>query len=163
MKKNSIYLFLIFLMLALALSACAKSEETNIEAIEEIAVNAAEPEKTAQCPAVSEENALFVFDDIEHMTLMTDSDGGGPRPQLAWDSVQGADYYLAVLYAEDGRPYWSWLGAESEIYVGGLSEEPPPPEIAVRPIVIGCMTWMTTAYSPDGVPIAAGGPRLISP
>lgn len=163
MKKNSIHLFLIFLVLALSLSACAKSEETNIEVVEELADSAAESEEIAKCSALTEENALFIFDDIEHMTLLTSPDGGGPRPQLAWESVQGADYYLAVLYAEDGRPYWSWLGEDNEIYVGGLSEEPPPPEIAVGPIVMDCMTWMTTAYSADGVPIAAGGPRLISP
>lgn len=163
MKNQSKYLSLIFLALTIVLAACSKSEEVISEVSEAPAGSSSEPEEAAECPAVTVENALFIFDDIEHMTLLTASDDGGPRPQLSWEKVDDADYYAVVLYASEGQPYWSWLGEENEIYVGGLSEEPPPPEIAVGPIVTDCMTWMATAYNAEGVPIAAGGPRLISP
>ena len=154
-------LFLVLVLLSALLTACNGSTGTPVE--ESQPQSDAESSGSADCPAVSDENALFIFPDIEAMTLLTPVDGGGRRPLLSWESVQGADYYGVVLFAENDQPYWAWRGDESAIYVGGLTGEPPPPEIAVGAIVAPCMTWTTTAYNAEGVPIAAGGPRLISP
>ena len=114
-----------------------------------------------ECPSVTDENALFVFGDIEHMNLLTPFAGGGRRPQWAWDPVVGAEYYAVVLFDQDEDPYWAWQGPETAVYAGGLTE--PPPEDGEGAIVTPCMTWITTAYDPEGVPIAAGGPRSLSP
>ena len=122
--------------------------------------NDGQPGKTV-CPLVTEENALFIFEDIQHMTLLTPSEGGGERPLLSWQRVEGAEFYRVVLFNDQGIPYWAWQGEDTGIYVGGLTE--PPPSNSIGPIVTLCMTWITTAYNAEGVPIAAGGPELLSP
>jgi len=164
-------LLLLILISTAPLLACAfisdiaggeESEPTSSPVLDSIDSPAAdEPSAVVDCLPVNDENALFIFEDIEHMNLLTPFAGGGRRPKLAWDPVLGAEYYAVVLFDQDEDPYWAWQGAEAAVYAGGLTE--PPPEDGEGAIVTPCMTWIATAYDGDGVPIAAGGPRSLSP
>jgi hypothetical protein len=116
---------------------------------------------SSECGPVETEHILLQFPDVIEMELLTAASGGGERPLLEWEPVEGADSYGLVLFDPEGEPYWAWLGYDTSIYVTGLSE--PPPVNSEGPIVVPCMTWTTTAYDSSGEPIAAGGPRSISP
>jgi hypothetical protein len=56
------------------------------------------------------------------VTLVTATSGGGGRPLLEWQAVDGADLYVVFLYAPSGEVYWVWSGAATAVHVGG---EPP--------------------------------------
>ncbi len=73
----------------------------------------------------------------------------GPRPLLAWDTVEGAvDYELFVLDA-DGAAYWAWSGTETSVYLGGM-ENPD----AVGAWVFEPLTWVVAAVDADGTTLA---------
>lgn len=92
--------------------------------------------------------------------LTTEQQGGGDRPLLEWSSVDGADYYGVHLYAPDESIYWTWLGHETSVFVGGetqLSDTMPGPS------VVDEMTWSVVAYDAELLPIAVSNVRPISP
>lgn len=94
------------------------------------------------------------------MTLTTPTSGNGSRPLLAWESVEGADWYSVYLYGPDQGLYWSWQGRETSVPVGGrpqLNDKAPGPSVADG------MTWSVVAYDNHDMPIASGGPRPIAP
>jgi hypothetical protein len=94
------------------------------------------------------------------MTLTTPTSGNGSRPLLAWESVEGADWYSVYLYGPDQGLYWSWQGRETSVPVGGrpqLNDKAPGPSVADG------MTWSVVAYDSHDMPIASGGPRPIAP
>jgi len=113
------------------------------------------------CETVTERNALFIFEDIDDMVLLTPLTGGGIKPLFSWEPVDRAESYGMVLFGPEGDPYWAWQGYETKIYLGGLTDTPDLGSIGQ--ILSGCMSWITTAYSAEGIPIAAGGFRSISP
>ena len=102
-----------------------------------------------------------LFGDFESLiVLRTPTAGGGSRPLLEWDGVDGVDHYAVYLHAPDGRIYWSWSGRQTSVHVGG---EPPLREGAPGPSVAAGMTWAVVAYDADLLPITTSEIRPISP
>lgn len=102
-----------------------------------------------------------LFGDFETLiALRTPTSGGGGRPLLEWEGLDGADHYAVYLYAPDGRIYWAWMGRETAIHVGG---EPRLREGAPGPNVVAGMTWAVVAYDADLLPITTSEVRPISP
>jgi hypothetical protein len=97
---------------------------------------------------------------LEGITLLTPTAGGGIRPTLEWEGVEGADRYGVYLYDQEGKLYWSWQGRETSIPVGG---KPRLEEDALGPQVSDGMSWTVIAFDADQAPLAAGGPRAIAP
>lgn len=162
-------LYLVFLSLTLlscgSLSALMSENRESRSQNSEL-TSSDEPSATEsaqiECPQRDdEENLLFYFDDIEEMALHTPIAGAGARPLLVWDPIESADHYGLVIYDSSGEPYWAWIGSEAAIYLGGTAFEPPMD--GEGPVITNCMSWMTTAYDENGVPVAAGGPRQLSP
>lgn len=94
------------------------------------------------------------------VTLVTDTSGGGARPLLEWDSVDGADHYSLYLYAASGDVYWSWTGYETSVHVGG---EPRLDDGVPGPSVTDDMTWAVLAHDEAGLPLAVSEQRAIAP
>lgn len=84
--------------------------------------------------------------------------GGGPRPLLEWQPVDGAARYDVTLYAPDGSGYWAWHGAETSVVVGQLATaEQSGPRVSPG------MTWAVLALDHDGIPVASSAVRPIAP
>ncbi len=98
------------------------------------------------------------FPDIE---LTTPTEGVGVKPLFEWVPVEGAAWYGLVLKTADGTSYWAWMGAETSIYLGGVSIQPA--DNAAGPVLQAGMQWTVTAYGADGNLIAASSLRPISP
>lgn len=122
-----------------------------------ITQEASTPTVGSQTVATSQVSYL---DFSDGMTLTTPTSGGGIRPVLAWDPVNGADWYGVYLYAPNHKLYWSWQGRESSVPVGG---RPKLNDDSLGPSVVVGMTWSVIAYDAQDLPIASGGPRPIAP
>lgn len=91
---------------------------------------------------------------------LTPTAGSGIRPLLEWSPVEGAAYYMVVVYAPDGSPYWTWTGVATSVHVGGepvLDDERPGPS------VVDGMTWGIVALDDQIAPIAFSDRRPIAP
>jgi hypothetical protein len=98
---------------------------------------------------------------IGSITLTTAAAGAGARPQLAWSPVGGAATYRVTVFAEDGRPYWSWEGPDASVFLGGGVE--PLPSDAPGPLLRAGMSWVVFAADADGEPIASSAITPIAP
>lgn len=100
-----------------------------------------------------------LVDALGAMTLTTPESGGGERPVLAWEPVDGADHYAVVVLDPDGQPYWGWRTADTvvRVGVGDRAEGVPGPRVADG------MTWSVVAHGADGIPVAASARRPIEP
>lgn len=82
-------------------------------------------------------------------TLVTEPTEPGPRPLLAWASVDGATIYDLIVLDAAGSPYWAWSGEDTSVYLGGV-ENPD----AVGAWVFEPLTWIVTARDGEGQPLA---------
>lgn len=118
----------------------------------------ADGDPTTTTMAVSEEP---LFEGLgETIVQLTPLSGGGPRPELAWEPVDGADHYSVYLYAPSGAVYWIWFGTDTSIHVGG---EPQLNDGAPGPSVIDGMSWAVMAHDADQLPISVSPERPIAP
>lgn len=85
--------------------------------------------------------------------------GGGARPVLEWEPVDGTDDYVVMVHAADDAPYWSWSTSDTQVRVG-LTDRP---DTAPGPRVAEGMTWVVVARDADGLPIATSPRRPIAP
>jgi hypothetical protein len=93
------------------------------------------------------------------MTLLTATDGEGPRPVLEWEPVDGATSYAVSVYAGVGEPArWSWRGDDTSVRVGFVED----PSVG-GPNVIAGMTWGVLALDANGEPIAQSNERPLGP
>jgi len=90
----------------------------------------------------------------------TPTEGVGLRPTLSWEAVDGADTYFLVVKDDTGLAYWSWLGTESSVPLGGAAF---PEDIGNGPTIGPGYTWSVSAYAPDGTLLAISGDRPIAP
>lgn len=161
-KPKTLSSVIALITLILVTSACGSAApEDSVSGDADQVMDQSGNTNSSECGPVETEHILLQFPDVTEMELLTAESGGGERPLIEWEPVEGADSYGLVLFDPEGEPYWAWLGYDTSIYVTGLNE--PPPVDSEGPIVIPCMTWTTTAYDSSGEPIAAGGPKRISP
>lgn len=100
---------------------------------------------------------VFQFDTIE---ITSPDSGGGDRPQLMWEAVEGASLYSVTVFAPNGRAYWATQAATTSVHVGG---EPQLDDDAAGPSVVKGMTWQVVAVGNDGTPLAMSDRSPISP
>lgn len=93
------------------------------------------------------------------MVQTTPVSGGGERPMLAWDAVDGARDYVVMVHTDADAPYWSWATSETQVRLG-LTDRP---DTAPGPRVAEGMTWVVVARDGDGLPIATSPRRPIAP
>ena len=87
------------------------------------------------------------------------ADEGGPHPTLAWDAVDGAATYWLVVHDGDGRVYWAWTGAETQVRVGGGDRS----ELNQTAALHEPMTWSVTAVDASGSLLAFSDVATVSP
>jgi hypothetical protein len=98
---------------------------------------------------------------IGRVNLLTDVQGGGEKPSLAWESIPGADRYQLVVFDEAGEPYWAWEGAQTQVYMGGSESQPPADSSG--PVVGVGYSWAVVAYDANGQITASSELRPVSP
>jgi hypothetical protein len=142
---------------ALVLAGCGGDDDPGIDA--------ASPPSTPDAEAATVEPTPVVLPVSPSgpppaaLELLTPAAGNGPRPDLAWTPVPGAQAYHLVLYGPDGMGYWAWQGAGSSVPLGGATLEPGAP----GPSLTDGMTWDVVAYDARGTLIAASGRQPIEP
>lgn len=94
------------------------------------------------------------------ITLLTPTSGGGTRPILEWEPVDGAAGYEVALNGPGGGIYWAGWATGTSIPVGG--EPLIDPEFS-GPSVSEGMTWSVAAYDADGYLVAISVMRPIAP
>ena len=145
--------------LVVALAGCSGGDAND-------AAVAASPDTSATASAAGTASASPTPADafltgMPAISQTTPVSGGGTRPALAWETVDGADHYGVYVYTPDGRPYWSWRGRTTTAYVGGGGE--PLNEDAAGPSITEGMTWVVIAYDADLAPVASSPQRPIAP
>lgn len=97
---------------------------------------------------------------IASIAVLTPDSGGGTRPLLEWEPVEGASSYTLVVVTPEGEAYWGWTGPETAVHVAG---EPQLEEFAAGPSVVPGMTWSVAAYDDEFHVIAVSPRAPISP
>ena len=97
---------------------------------------------------------------LPEITLLTPMSGGGTRPILEWETVDGAAGYDVALNGPGGGIYWAGWATGTSIPVGG--EPLIDPEFS-GPSVSEGMTWSVAAYDADGYLVAISAMRPIAP
>lgn len=101
-----------------------------------------------------------VITGADPITQTTPTIGGGTRPLLEWDAVDGAALYFVTIYTESGGSYWAAVTEDTKTYVGG------PQQISegrTGPSVADGYTWVVYAEDADGNLLAASPSRPIAP
>lgn len=165
------FAFVTFLGLTLAVSGCSDGDVTESPAtsttavvtaasvVDEPAVSDATTDSTAE-PDDSLDSQVRTALGIPGLALLTPMSGAGPRPELAWEPVDGAFFYNVVVLDPTGRGYWGWEGTDTSVHVGG---EPVIKEGLSGPSVIDGMTWQVSAYDSDQNLIALSHQQPIAP
>ena len=114
-----------------------------------------EPEDTGppSTPAPADDPWSDTFAEI----ILTPTEPG-PRPTLAWGTVDGAALYQLTVLDTDGAPYWSWSGTETAVPLGGMGN----PD-AIGAWVFEELTWMVVARGGDGAPLAMSRRGTLEP
>ena len=120
----------------------------------------AEPEPAGTSTTEPEPDPALPLPDAPVINQLTDTDGGGARPLLAWEPVVGAATYYVVVYTEARAPYWAAVTTEPEVYVGGPVQIPDDRD---GPRVAALYTWVVYADDADGTPLASSPLRSLSP
>ncbi len=92
--------------------------------------------------------------------IVTAASGGGERPLLEWNAVEGADEYHVVALAAFGGPYWAWVGQATSVVFGGGDAGSDPGQLAT---VFEPLTWTVAAFDPDGNLLALSAPSPLAP
>ena len=111
----------------------------------------------ATTTTVVEEPAIAGADLIE---LLTPMNGGGRRPLLEWESIDGAALYFVAIFTETGSSYWAAVTEETKTYVGGPLQIPAG---RTGPNVSDGYTWVVYAEDADGTLLAVSAERPIAP
>lgn len=117
----------------------------------------ATPDTTLATTTTMGESAIVGTDLI---TQTTPTSGGGTRPLLEWDSVDGAALYYVTVHTDSGSPYWAAVTVETKTYVGGPLQIPAG---RTGPNVASGYTWVVYAEDAEGNLLAASPRRAIAP
>ncbi len=142
---------------ALAAASCSSGDDsTSATSSAEVVENdsstatAAEPDSETETEVEAEPQVFAI--------LATEPTEPGPRPMLAWDSVDGATTYDLIVLDAEGTPYWAWSGEATGIHLGGV-ENPD----AVGAWVFEPLTWIVTARDSEGQPLAMSAQAELLP
>jgi hypothetical protein len=97
---------------------------------------------------------------LPRVSLLTATSGGGERPLLEWDPVDGAAWYQAIVINPNGETYWSWPTRDTEVHVSGVESagaRSPGPRIVPN------MAWAVLAYDDTDQLMAQSHLRPIGP
>lgn len=150
--------------IAVAAAGCRTEESTAPQTATEAAVERApsdsSPSPATPSPSPTTDDEAFVPGLSDEVVVQTTPvSGGGDRPVLAWEAVDGAGDYVVMVHTSDDAPYWSWATTETQVRVG-LTDRP---DTAPGPRVGEGMTWVVVARDGDGLPIATSPRRPIAP
>lgn len=118
------------------------------------------PATTTEPVAEPDLEASLPLPDTAAIVQTTAISGGGARPLLGWEPVEGAVSYIVIVFTADGDPYWSAVTDQDEIYVGGPVQIPDDND---GPRVADGYTWVVYADAADGAMLASSPQRPISP
>ena len=94
-----------------------------------------------------------IVEGIPAVTLLEPlSDDAGPAPLFRWQPVDGSVRYSLSLLGPS-EPVWAWQGEATEIYLGGLTVQPPAGLSGL--VLPEQVCWSVVAYGEDGHVIAA--------
>lgn len=149
---------------ALVLAGCgAPATESGIAATAE-SPEAGQPTDEAGVPTEGPPvTPLLAAPGLGTVTLTTPQTGGGVKPLLAWEPVDGAALYTVIVFAPDGGAYWAWEGESTSVTLGGGAPSSPPAGDRAGPVLQAGMAWSVIARDADGAIIAASGRQLIGP
>lgn len=166
----------ILVMLTLFLVACGSTDEsasttmvpepaegstfatsTTVAAGEPTVSTATIGPATTSAPATTAPEPLFTAPDLEAIAQVTPTAGGGPRPDLVWEPVDGAVEYTVVVSDAEGAPWWAWFGDTTEVVLGGVDSSAEVGGPAAGPGV----TWVVFAFGDDGALIGVSAARPI--
>ena len=111
-------------------------------------------------PAPPPEAILPFPPDAPVMIELTEPQGGGARPLLAWEPVVRAAVYYVFVYAETSEPYWAAVTAETEVFVGGPGQIPDGRD---GPRIAPGYWWVVYAEDAAGNPVGSSPQAAISP
>lgn len=121
---------------------------------------ASEAATTTTTTTVGEDFVLFLPGvDVPEIDQLTPTTGVGGRPLIEWSAFDDAHAYELTVFGAGGTIYWSAVGPETSIYLGGApaSDQSPGPQIQDG------MTWAVVALDADGNVIAQSRIRPINP
>jgi hypothetical protein len=97
--------------------------------------------------------------DVPEIDQLTPTTGVGGRPLIEWGGFDDAHAYELTVFGASGTIYWSVVGPETSIYLGGApaSDQSPGPQIQDG------MTWAVVGLDADGNVIAQSRVRPINP
>jgi hypothetical protein len=76
------------------------------------------------------------------------------RPLLSWSPFDGASRYSVLVLDADGAAVWAWEGADTQVHLGGGTDEPLPDDVE-GPTTERAATWFVVAHDAEGTPVAA--------
>jgi hypothetical protein len=115
---------------------------------------------TSTTTTVTEDFEFFLPGvDVPEIDQLTPTTGVGGRPLIEWSSFEGTHAYELTVFGAGGTIYWSAVGPETSIYLGGApaSDQSPGPQIQDG------MTWAVVGLAADGNVIAQSRIRPINP
>lgn len=142
-----------------AASTASSVEEQRVDTTPPEPTESAAPESTVPAETAPAEPILAV-PDAEVIAQTTATSGGGTRPLLKWEPVDGAAAYLVIVFTADAVPYWSTITDQPETHVGGAVAIPDGVD---GPEVADGYSWAVYADDETGTPIASSPIRPISP
>jgi hypothetical protein len=122
------------------------------------------PETTPEDEPEDEPQAAGLLLDLpglQEIALTTPQEGVGPKPQFAWQPVEGAARYVLVVYTAEREPYWAWEGSANTVYLGGGASAPAPD--SAGPVLVTDMAWAVMALDADNRLIGSSVLRPIAP
>ncbi len=139
-------------------------EEQRVDTTPPEPTDSAAPESTDRPdttpPETTPVEPILAVPDAEVITQTTPTSGGGTRPLLSWEPVDGAATYLVIVFTAEEAPYWSTITDQTETHVGGAVAIPDGVD---GPEVADGYSWAVYADDETGTPIASSPIRPISP
>jgi hypothetical protein len=152
MRKSPAAFALVFV-----LASCGGDGASTTTAGDGVTTTGATGETTST--ALQQDSPIAADVGLPSMVLLTPEEGVGERPDLAWETVDGATMYRVTVLGADGAFYWGWAGEETSVPLGGF---PRLEDAAAGPRVVSGMTWTVVALDANLVPLAVGGPASLS-
>ena len=160
--RNRVYLIL--LLFAIMLSACASDPKINTTLPNQEESSTSEEAADQEITLENAEGNLPLYlpvEGIEKIELATPETGNGELPVFRWEAVEGASLYMVIVHRQDGKAYWAWEGSENEVILGNIQDQNTINSGGPR--LLEPMTWAVVALDKDDKFIASSILQRISP